>query len=293
MGRAWAQAFPETRGVLAAADRLLGRELSKVCFEGPAEVLDRTDVAQPALFAVAAAVLAALRARFGVEPSAPGAALGLSLGEYTALHAAGSLSFEEGLRLVSKRGESMQRASEARPSGMASVLGLPEAAVEEACREASRSGVCAIANRNAPGQVVIGGENAALDAAEGLLRSRGARRVVRLRVAGAFHTECMRPAAEALAAELARVEILPPRVPFYSNVTGGRVGEPSEIRSLLAAQVCSPVLWESCQRSALRAGVRRYLELPPGNVLRGLLRKIDPQSEASGAEEPGEWEAAG
>ena len=115
---------------------------------------------------------------------------------------------------------------------------------------------------------------------------------MRLKVAGAFHTECMRPAAQALEAELARVEILPPRIPFFSNVSGGRLAEPSQIRAHLARQVCSPVLWEACQRGALAAGVRRYLEFPPGAVLRGLLRKIDPEAAAAGAEEPGEWEAA-
>lgn len=292
MGKAWAEAFPAAREVLERADRVLGRPLAKACFEGPGEELDRTDVAQPALFAVGAAVLAALRAGFSVDPARCGAALGLSLGEYTALHAAGSLSFEDGLRLVAARGRAMQRASEERPSGMISVLGLEEAPIEEACREASRKGIVSIANRNAPGQTVIGGEEAPLEEVERLLKAKGARRLVRLKVAGAFHTECMRPAAQALEAELARVEIRPPLVPFFSNVSGGPLADPAGIRSHLARQVCSPVLWEACQRAALATGVRRYLELPPGAVLRGLLRKVDPDATAFGAEEPGEWEAA-
>src|SRR5262245_19095254 len=161
-GKAWAEAFPAAREVHERADRILGRPLAKACFEGPAEELDRTDVAQPALFAVGAAVLAALRAGFSVDPSKCGAALGLSLGEYTALHAAGSLSFEDGLRLVAARGRAMQRASEERPSGMISVLGLEEAPIEEACREASRKGIVSVANRNAPGQAVTGGGGAPL-----------------------------------------------------------------------------------------------------------------------------------
>ncbi len=287
MGKAFFASSASARAVFERADATLDMPLSRLCFEGPIEELTRTDVSQPAIFATSLAALAALEELPGsLRRERAAFVAGLSLGEYTALCAAGSLSFEEGLRLVRLRGEAMQAASEAKPSSMTAVLGLDEAGIEDACREASAAGIVSIANKNAPGQIVISGELAALDAAEKACVARGARRCTRLTVAGAFHSEVMRPAADRLRAALAKVEIRPPRVPFASNVTGGAVADVDAIRENLAAQVCAPVLWEACMRTAIAAGVRAFVELPPGTALAGMLRKIEPGATVGKCEGP-------
>jgi [acyl-carrier-protein] S-malonyltransferase len=289
MGRAWAEAVPEVAKFFERADAATRLPLARACAEGPPDLLNRTDVAQPALFTLGAAVARALASRGEIEPSRAAAAAGLSLGEYTALHVASVFSFEDGLRLVAERGRAMQAASEAKPSGMTSVLGLDLGAVEEACREASARGIVSVANRNGPGQIVIGGEIAALEEAERRCKEKGGRRLVRLAVAGAFHTECMRPAAEALRRALEATAISAPTVPVVSNVTATFHSTPADIREALARQVCCPVLWEDSMRAIRARGIASFLELPPGSVLRGLLRKIDPQASVRGADTPEEW----
>jgi len=291
MGLALAEKYPAAREVLSRADAVLGIPLSKICFEGPITELTRTDLSQPAIFAVSLAALAALEQAGAFRRENAAMAAGLSLGEYTALCAAGSLPFEDGLRLVRLRGEAMQAASTAKPSSMSAVIGGDEAAIEAACREASAVGIVSIANKNAPGQIVISGELAALEAAEKGCVARGARRCMRLTVAGAFHSEVMRPAAERLRAALATTAIAAPRVPFYSNVTGGRVDSPDQIRENLAQQVCAPVLWEASMRAALAAGTKRYIELAPGTALSGMLRKIDSGAQSLPCETPEHVEA--
>lgn len=276
MGRALAERFSSAREVYRLGDQILGFPLSKICFEGPLEELTRTDVSQPAIFVTSLAALAALEETRTFDRNRAAAVAGLSLGEYSALVAAGSLGFEEGLRLVRLRGTAMQAASEAKPSSMAAVLGLDEAGIAAACAEASSAGIVSIANKNAPGQIVISGELPALAEAEKACQARGAKRCIRLTVAGAFHSEVMRPAAAALAVALASVPIRAPRVPFYSNVTGGRVEDPEAIRKNLADQVCAPVLWEQSMRAAMAAGAGRFVELAPGTSLAGMLRRIDP-----------------
>jgi [acyl-carrier-protein] S-malonyltransferase len=286
MGRAFFESSAGARRIFERADATLEMNLSAICFGGPIEELTKTDVSQPAIFATSLAALAALEEAGAFDRARASMVAGLSLGEYSALCAAGSFSFEAGLRLVRLRGQAMQEASDAKPSSMSAVLGLDEAGIESACREASAVGIVSIANKNAPGQIVISGELAALDAAEAACKARGAKRCIRLTVAGAFHSEVMRPAAHRLAAALRDVDIREPRVPFYSNVTGGRVTSVAEIRANLASQVCSPVLWERSSRAAIAAGTSVFVELAPGTALAGMLRKIDPQAVVHRCESP-------
>ncbi len=278
MGRDLADASAAAREVFARADEVLDLPLSRLCFEGPQEALTATDVAQPAIYTTSLAGLAALEERLG-RPLEPSAAAGLSLGEYTALTAAGALSFEDGLRLVRQRGAAMQAASEARPSGMTSVLGLAREALEELCAAvADETGlVCQVANLNAPGQVVVSGELGALDVLESRAKEAGARRALRLDVAGAFHSEVMRPAADELARALEDVAFGDARCPVWQNATAVPATEAAVLRENLAAQLCAPVLWEESFRGMAEAvGETPFLEPPPGRVLAGLARKIVP-----------------
>jgi len=263
--------------VFARASRVLGFDLRRVCEQGPAEELVRTDVQQPAILAVGAAVVEALRASGKLPASAVGGAFGLSLGEFTALWAAGVLSLEDALILVRERGLGMQEASAAVPSGM-SALRCEEAQAAEACAKgrAVTNGVCVVANLNAPGQVVVSGDLPTLAATEEAAKALGVRRPFRLDVAGAFHSPLMQKGAERLERALARVELRRPTVPVWSNVTGRRQDDPAEIRRNLIAQVTSPVRFMDCVRDARAAGMDVAVEPAPGLVLSGILGKIDP-----------------
>ncbi|HEY8503697.1 MAG TPA: ACP S-malonyltransferase [Gemmataceae bacterium] len=275
MGRELAETLPAARALFDRASEALGYDLLAVCAGGPKERLDATDVSQPAIFVASLAALEALRRD---EPGAFGecaAAAGLSLGEYTALVFAGALSFRDGLEVVRERGRAMQAAAEATPSGMVSVLGLEPPAVEELCAAAGRVWV---ANLLCPGNVVVSGDAAGCDALVRLAEERGAR-TVRLAVAGAFHTELMRPADERLAEALARVELRPPRVPVWSNVDARPHTDPGEIRGLLVRQVLEPVRWEATLRGMLAEGVGRFYEVGPGRVLAGLLKRVQRKAE--------------
>jgi len=289
MGRDWCEAFDVARETFAEADEVLGFSLTGACWSSGDEV-HRTDVAQPGIFTTSVAILRVLESR---GRALAGAALcaGLSLGEYTALWAAGSLDFADGLRLVRLRGEAVQDASEACPSSMTSLMGADEETARELAALGAEHGICSVANLNAPGQVVVSGELAALDAVEAAARDRGVRRAVRLTVAGGFHSECMRPAARRLEAALAEVELRAPRTVFLSNVNGGPVEDPAVIRAQLAQQVCAPVLWERSMRWALDSGVRSFLEPGPGTVLAGLMKKIDREAVVRSAAAPGDLEA--
>lgn len=284
MGRAWAQAFGTARRTFEEADEILGLPLSRTCWSA-GDAVHRTDIAQPGIFATSVAIVRVL-AEHGLVLERAALTAGLSLGEYSALWCAGSLDFADGLRLVRLRGEAMQDASERTPSGMLSLLGADEAQAQALAAAASTAGICSVANLNAPGQVVLSGELAALEAAEAAAAAHGVRRTRRLVVAGGFHSECMRPAAERLRAALAEVPLRPPRVPFVSNVSGGPTSEVELIREQLAAQVCAPVRWEQGLRWALAQGVKTYLEPGPGNVLAGLMKKIDPEARVHSAAEP-------
>ncbi len=290
MGRDWAQAHPGARAIFSRADEVLGLPLTELCWSS-GDAVNRTDVAQPGLFATGVAIVTVLRER-GLDPARAPMVAGLSLGEYTALWAAGSLTFEDGLRLVRLRGEAMQAASEARPSSMTSLMGATEEQARAVAAAGAKAGICQVANLNAPGQVILSGEIAALDAAEAAAKDHGVRRTRRLVVAGGFHSECMRPAAERLAAALRDVPIQAPRVPFVSNVTGGPTANPERIRAQLAEQVCAPVLWERGLRWALAQGIRDYLEPGPGTVLAGIFSKIDPEVRVRSAARPEDLAAA-
>lgn len=284
MGLDWAEAHPTARATFERADEVLGFALSEACWHGGDEV-NRTDIAQPGIFTTSVAIVRVL-AEQGLEPSAAPLTAGLSLGEYTALWCAGSIDFEDGLRLVRLRGEAMQAASEMHPSSMTSLMGATLEQAEALAAVGAEHGICSVANVNAPGQIVLSGELAALDAAEAAAKDHGVRRTRRLVVAGGFHSECMRPAAERLAAALEEVEIRAPRVPFVTNVTGEPTTEPDTIRAQLSTQVCAPVLWEKSMRYALAQGIERFLEPGPGEILSGILRKIDADATVRSAARP-------
>jgi [acyl-carrier-protein] S-malonyltransferase len=273
MGRDWCAAFPVARETFDEADRALGFALSDACWSRGDEV-NRTDVAQPGIFATGVAIVRVLESR-GLDRTRIPLTAGLSLGEYTALWCAGSIGFVDGLHLVRLRGEAMQAASDAIPSSMVSLVGATEDQARALAAIGAQHGICSVANLNAPGQIIVSGELRALDALEAAAKNHGVRRTRRLVVAGGFHSECMRPAAERLAAALREVEIRAPRIAFVSNVTGAPTSDPERIRKQLADQVCAPVLWEKSMRHALAQGIKHFLEPGPGEVLAGILRKID------------------
>ena len=282
MGKAWAGLCPESRAVFDEADSVLGGSLgsplSSLCFEGPAETLNRTDLSQPALYTCAVASWRGLLATrgFAADEAPVVAAAGLSLGEYSALHVAGAFSFADGLGLVALRGRAMQSAAEAVASGMVALIGASEEQAEAVCDRAREGGVLVCANFNAPGQVVVSGDAQACQRAEAVAGEMGLRAKA-LQVAGAFHSPIMQPAAEALAEALAKVSIGVPRAPVWSNVSA----EPHEsdadsIRARLAAQLTSPVRWAASFGSMVRAFPEASVhELAPGKTLGGMGRRID------------------
>ena len=276
-----AQASPAARAVFEQANAVLGFDLASLCFGGPEERLNATDVAQPALFVASVAMWKAMEAAGLAEQYAPDAAAGLSLGEYTALWLAGCFSFEDGLRVVRARGELMQVAAVATPSSMVSIMGLDEPAVQDLCGKARQGAeVLSPANFNCPGQIVVSGSTTACERVVGLAEGAGGK-AIPLKVAGAFHSELMRPAAQKLAGVLAAVRIEAPRMPVLSNVTGGYHDADSEwIRQRLVEQVTSPVRWEQDVRKLLADGFARFVEVGSGRVLSGLLRKIERKAEA-------------
>ena len=264
-----------SKRVFDDAAQILGFDLLDVCVNGPAERLNSTAVSQPAIYVASLAALESLRTENpGLEAEVVAAA-GLSLGEYTALAYAGALNFADGLRLVQKRGEAMQAAADATPSGMVSVLGLSQDRVEELCAKARVQGRIQIANLLCPNNIVVSGVTAACDEVERLAPEFGAMKTIRLAVAGAFHTDIMKPADEKLAAALDQFRLQTPRLPVWSNVDAQPHTDPDEIRGLLVRQVLQPVLWEQTMRNLLQAGVAKFYEIGPGRVLAGLLKRVD------------------
>ncbi|NOT30935.1 MAG: ACP S-malonyltransferase [Planctomycetes bacterium] len=272
MGRDWVTAFPSAARLFERAERALGFSLRAACWD-EGERVHRTDIAQPGILTTSAAIVAVLEER-GLERTRSALTAGLSLGEYTALWYAGVLEFEDAVRLVRLRGEAMQAASERTPSSMTSLMGATSEQAEALAAVGRTQGICALANLNAPGQIVLSGELAALDAAEAAAPQHGVKRAVRLSVAGGFHSECMRSASEQLERALAEVTLRAPRIPFVSNVTASPLRDPDEIKQALARQVCAPVLWERSMRYTLDSGIDAVLEPGPGNVLCGLMRRI-------------------
>lgn len=305
MGKAWASAHPESRAIFDRADEVLGDSLgatlSDLCFNGPAERLNKTDAAQPAIYVTGIASWHGVCAISGHDPAdAPLAATaGLSLGEYTALHIAGGVSFEDGLRLVTLRGQAMQAAAEASPSSMVALIGADEASATDLCErvlgkmsdQPEDQRVLVPANYNAPGQVVISGSIPACDLAEQIAGETGLR-ATRLAVAGAFHSPLMAPAADRLRAALDTVEIASPRCPVMSNVTGTPHGtEPDGIKERLIEQLTSPVRWaEDCaylNQHIVRGSGGTPFELAPGKTLAGLMRRIDKGVKVTSNDTPG------
>jgi [acyl-carrier-protein] S-malonyltransferase len=285
MGRGLHDAFPAAREVFERADAALGLPLSKVLFEGPEDELRLTHNTQPAILVHSIAAWAAARE---LLPEIHFAA-GHSLGEYSALVAAGALRFEDAVRVVRARGELMLKAGQARPGAMAAILNLAPAEVEAACAEAG--GVVVPANLNSPGQVVISGEVEAVERAMERCKARGAKRAIRLEVSGAFHSPLMAPASEGLRPHLEQLDIQPAGIPVIANVSGEPVRTPAEIRDALSRQVLGAVRWEPTVRRFVAEGVTRYVELGPGKVLRGLVKTVDPAAVLLGVDGPGDLEA--
>lgn len=275
MGRELDQELPEVRELFNRAGEILGFDLRKVCFDGPADALEATDVSQPAILVASLAALEGFKkTNPEVVDSCAGAA-GLSLGEYTALVFAGSLDFETALKVVRRRGQAMQAASLATPSGMASVLGLDEEKIDELCRKVAPFGRLWKANLLGPGNIVVSGEKSAMEHVEGAATELGASRVIPLAVAGAFHSDLMRPADEQLTDALRDAVVKVPRIPVYSNVDAFPHDDVEDIRNTLVAQVIGVVRWEESMRRMLSDGFDTYYELGPGRVLTGLLKRID------------------
>ncbi len=269
MGKSLCDAFSSARALYERAGEILGWDLAKVSFEGPEEALTETKVCQPALFVHGYAIQAILREQGRLADFR--IALGLSLGEVTALTAAGVFDFDTGLRVVAERGRLMQEACEPAMGGMASVIGEERARVAELCAEFGIE----MANLNCPGQVVISGEKSQVEAAVASSKERGFRRVIPLNVAGAYHSRLMDPARERFAGFLAGVDFKKPQVTVLTNTTGRTVEDPSAIREALVRQLVSPVLWEDCMREAARIGATEFIECGPGGVLAGLARRTD------------------
>lgn len=266
------------------ASEILCYDLAKLCFEGPKDLLDSTVNSQPALFVGALAALEMLKE---VKPDLVASAThtaGLSLGEYTSLVFAGAISFEDGLKVVQRRGQAMQESADRRPSGMASLLMLEREKVQAICDEAAAVGQVSIANFLCPGNLVISGEKPAVAKAVELADAAGGKTVT-LAVAGAFHTSIMEPADQKLAEALASVSIQKPRIPVVSNVDATVHWEPEEIRQLLVRQVVNPVRWEDSIRWLLAQGVAEFTEVGPGKVLAGLLKRIDRKAKCENVNE--------
>ncbi len=269
MGRDLAEAHPTAKSLFAEADEALGYGLSEICFSGPEEELVRTEHAQPAIYLVGWIALQLLREQ---APSISfEATAGLSLGEFTALAAADAIGFEDGLRVVRRRGELMQEACEASSGGMAAIVGLDEEAVRGVCEQAGVS----LANLNCPGQIVLSGDADKMDAACEAAKAAGAKRAIPLPVAGAYHSPLMQPSQAGLAEALAKVELREPSVPVYSNVTGQAHVGAASIAGTMVDQVTSSVRWEACIRAMIADGVTRFIELGPGTALTGFMRRID------------------
>jgi [acyl-carrier-protein] S-malonyltransferase len=274
MGQTIAAQIPAAKELFNQASEILGFDLADLCKNGPKEKLDATNISQPALFVASLAALEKLKIDKPDAIDRCTVAAGLSLGEYTALTFAGAMSFADGLKVVKVRGESMQRAAEATPSGMVSILLIEISQVEAIVAEASAIGHLRIANYLCPGNTVISGEKAACLKAAELAEKAGAK-VAHLAVAGAFHTPIMKPADEALAQILAEVEIKTPRIPVYSNVDAQTHQDPEEIRTILINQILNPVKWEDSIRQILALGIEEFYEVGPGKVLTSLLKRIE------------------
>ncbi len=270
MGKDLFEKVPSARKIFEKADALLDYPLSRLCFEGPEADLTRTLHAQPAIFVTSIAVLTALQEKF--PDAKPAFVAGLSLGEFTALVAAGSFSFEEGLKLVKARAQAMEKAAEKNPGTMASVLGLSQDHCEAVAEEVG----CQVANLNAPDQIVLSGSVDSIEKACQLAEAKGAKRAMRLKVGGAFHSLLMMDAKEDLEKAICHTQVNAPRCVFIPNASAVKTSNPQEIRELLARQLVSPVRWVETMSQAAKEEISIFLEVGPGKVLKGLARKCSP-----------------
>jgi [acyl-carrier-protein] S-malonyltransferase len=275
MGKDLYQTYPAAKTVFDRAAALLDFDLLHACFEGPEEKLTQTRYAQPAIFVTSMAALAVLQEHAKHKELNPRFAAGLSLGEATALCAAGAFAFDDGVRFVRARGQFMDEAAHEKPSMMAAVLGMGLADVEKVCELSGAE----VGNLNAPGQIVISGYRADVEKAMELLREKGARKVIPLDVSGGFHSRCMDSASSRIEKALEGMAIREPRIPVVSNLTARIEVQPHEIKSNLVRQMNHRTLWEDSMRFLIGQGVRTFVELAPGKVLKGLLKKIDPAVE--------------
>lgn len=273
MGKDLYDNIPEARAMFERANEILGFRITDIMFAGTDEELKQTKVTQPAIFLHSVILAKSLGNNFKPDMTA-----GHSLGEFSALVATGALSFEEGLKLVSKRALAMQRACEINPSTMAAVIGLTDEAVEEVCSQTE--GVVVAANYNCPGQLVISGSNESIDAACETLKAAGAKRAMKLAVGGAFHSPLMEPAREELQKAIEEAIINAPSCPVYQNVDALAHTDPAEIKKNLIAQLTAPVRWTQIVRNMIADGATSFTELGPGKVLQGLVGKISPETEA-------------
>ncbi len=282
MGKALAEAFPQARAVFAEVDDALGQPLSQLMFEGPLDELTLTTNAQPALMAASLAALRVLEAERDLDLARDVAFVaGHSLGEYSALAAAGSLSIADTARLLRIRGEAMQAAVAPGDGAMAALIGADTETAALIAAEAAEGAVCDVANDNGAGQVVLSGDKAAVERAVGLAQARGIKRAVMLNVSAPFHCRLMQPAAEAMRAALDAVRVSPPVVPVYANVLAAPVTDPDAIRSNLVAQVTGTVRWRESVAAMAAAGVDSFTEVGSGKVLSGLVKRIAPGASAA------------
>lgn len=287
MGKALAQAFPESRAVFEAADAALGFGISRLCFEGPEDQLQLTANTQPAILTASLAAHAALLAR----GPAPDYVAGHSLGEYSALVAAGALDLADAVVAVRRRGEYMQQAVPPGEGAMAAILMLDLPKVEEACREAAQGEIVSPANINAPGQVVIAGHAAAVDRAILACKARGAKRAIKLPVSAPFHCALMKPAQQRMAADLAQLKFRDPKPPLVNNADARIVRKGDECRDGLVRQISSPVRWQQSVELLVQQGVTTFVEVGPGNVLSGLIKKIAESATVLNVSDPASLEA--
>ncbi len=275
MGADVARAFPPAAAVFQKANDILGFDLRRICFEGPADRLDTTTISQPAIFTTSAAILEVIRTAPAAGDLKPDVTAGLSLGEYTALYAAGILRFDDALTLVHKRGQAMQAAADATDGAMVSIIGLDEQKVNELCEEARQGGLLEPVNFNCPGQIVLSGEKTPCHRAEQLAPKYGAIKAVHLAVAGAFHTEMMAPAADTLRKALADTHIAEPAaVKTIANTNAEYYKTAADIKLGLAKQLTNPILWQKCMEKLIADGVEDFYEIGPGRVLTGLMKRI-------------------
>jgi len=276
MGQDVFESVPAAQQIFTRANDILDFDLQGICFSGPTEQLNTTAVSQPAIFTVSAALLEVMRGHPNTAHLKPTVCAGLSLGEYTALYAAGAIGFEDALRLVRKRGQAMQAAADASEGSMVSLIGLGADVVQDLCSEAAQGDILQPANFNCPGQIVVSGASAACERVQALAEKNGAIKAIRLEVAGAFHTDMMASAGQTLAQALENCALLDPSpIQVLSNTTADYYTNTDSIKPGLVQQLTSAILWQGCMERLLSDGVEAFYEIGPGRVLTGLMRRIN------------------